>query len=205
MTSPRTGPLRCYRTIVVDPPWPQKAGGPLKGGHGEGFVGTTHSQPMPYPTLAIPQIAALRVDKLASPDGCHLYLWATNRFLPEAFSIVRAWKFQYSTTLVWAKAPIGAGLGGCYGISTEYVVYARCGRLREKQRIGTTWFNWKRPYNSAGKPMHSAKPLDFYKMVETVNHPARLEMFARQGRPDWDVWGDQAPDAIHLPVLGGAA
>jgi len=23
-----------YRTLVVDPPWPQKGAGPLKGGHG---------------------------------------------------------------------------------------------------------------------------------------------------------------------------
>lgn len=194
-----------YRTLVIDPPWPQKRGGPLKGGHGEGFVGTTGSQPMPYGTLTVEQIAALRVAELADPAGCHLYLWTTNRFLPDAYRVLAAWGFRYSTTLVWAKAPIGAGLGGAYGISTEFAVYGRRGRLREQCRIGSTWFSWKRPYNAAGKPMHSAKPGEFYAMCERVNHAPRLEMFARRPRPGWDVFGDECPDSVELPGLDGAA
>lgn len=194
-----------YRTIAVDPPWPQKGGGPLRGGHGKGFVGTAGSQPMPYATMTVDQIAALNVRELADPAGCHLYLWTTNRFLPDAYAVLRAWGFKYSTTLVWAKAPIGAGLGGAYGISTEYMVYGRRGVLREQQRVGTTWFHWKRPYDERGKPMHSAKPREFYDMAESVNHPARLEMFARRPRAGWDLWGDQAPDAVELDVLGRAS
>lgn len=197
--------MATYRTIVVDPPWPQKGGGPLKGGHGKGFVGTTGSQPLPYSVMPVVEIAAMPVRDLADPEGCHLYLWATNRFLPDAYAVAKAWGFKYSTTLVWAKAPIDAGLGGAYGISTEYMVYARRGALREKQRIGTTWFHWKRPYDERGKPMHSAKPNEFYEMAEKVNHAARLEMFARRPRAGWDLWGDQAPGAVDLPVLRGAA
>src|ERR1700761_3266563 len=127
MTSPRQC-ADAYKTIVVDPPWPQKGGGPLKGGHGEGFVGTTGSQPMPYQTMTVAQIAALRVKELADSDGCHLYLWTTNRFVDDAFDVVKAWGFTYSTLLTWAKKPMGGGLGGAYGISSEYILFARRGK-----------------------------------------------------------------------------
>ncbi len=95
-----------YRTIVADPPWPQKGGGSLKGR--EGFLDAGGpSLALPYHTMTVEEIAALEVP--AGPDA-HLYLWTTSGFLRDAFRVVEAWGFRYSTTLVWAKAPIGHGL-----------------------------------------------------------------------------------------------
>lgn len=156
---------------------------------------------MPYATMPVDDISRLRVDRLVHPDGCHLYLWTTNGFIDDAFDIVRAWGFRYSTLLVWAKTPMGGGLGGAYGISTEFCVYARRGRLPATSRVRGTWFNWKRPYDDRGKPMHSAKPPEFFRMVEDVSPGPRLEMFARRERAGWDLWGDQAPAGIFAPVL----
>jgi N6-adenosine-specific RNA methylase IME4 len=190
-----------YSTLVVDPPWPQKGGGPLAGGHAEGFIGTAGSRPMPYATMSVPQIAAMPIADVAAKDA-HLYMWTTNRFLPDAFAVMAAWGFRYSTTIVWGKAPIGAGLGGAHGIATEFVLFGRRGNLRATGRIGRNWFTWKRPYNAQGKPMHSAKPPEFYtEVVEPVSPGPRLEMFARRARPGWDVWGDQAPGSVHIPAL----
>jgi N6-adenosine-specific RNA methylase IME4 len=154
--------------------------------------------------MTVEQISALPISDLAHPDGAHLYLWTTNGFLPAAFDVLTAWGFCYSTTLVWAKTPMGGGLGGAFGISTEYVLYARRGRVQAADRVRGTWFNWKRPYDERGKPMHSAKPPEFY-VAERVSLAPRLEMFARRARDGWDVWGDQAPGAIDLPALGGVA
>lgn len=189
-----------YRTIVVDPPWPQKGGGTLRGREGW-HDAQGASLPMKYATMTVDQIAALPVRALADPSGCHLYLWTTSRFLRDAFDVLDAWGFRYSTTLTWAKAPMGGGLGGAYGISTEFIVYGRRGALAERERVRGTWFQWKRPYDERGKPMHSAKPPEFYAMAERVNHAPRLELFARRARLGWDVWGDQAPDAVRLPAL----
>jgi N6-adenosine-specific RNA methylase IME4 len=189
-----------YRTIVVDPPWPQNGGGPLKGGHAEGFIGTRGSQPMPYPVMSLPKIASMDITSLADPTGCHLYLWTTNGFLPAAFSIVDGWGFRYSTLLVWAKNPMGGGLGGAYGISTEYCLFARKGNCATTSRIRGTWFNWKRPYDERGKPRHSAKPTAFYDMVKTVSPGPYVELFARQSRAEWDTWGDQTPNALNLDM-----
>lgn len=187
-----------YRCIVVDPPWPQKGGGTLRGREGW-HDAQGASLPMKYNTMTIPEIASMRVADVAAPEA-HLYLWATNGFLNEAFDVIAAWGFRYSTTLVWAKKPMGGGLGGAYGISTEFCLYARRGSLAPLARVRGTWFNWKRPYDERGKPMHSAKPPEFYEMVETVTPGPRLELFARRARPGWDAWGDQAPGAVDLPL-----
>jgi N6-adenosine-specific RNA methylase IME4 len=187
-----------YRCIVTDPPWPQKSAGSLRGP--KGFGGARGlSKPMPYKTMTIADIAALPVAQLADPTGCHLYMWTTNRFLFDAGRILEAWGFTYSTTLVWAKRPMGGGLGGSYGISTEYVLFARRGSLPALSRVKGTWFTWKRPY-LGGKPMHSGKPEGFYVMAEAVSPGPRLDMFARRGRMGWDCWGDQAPGSIELPA-----
>jgi N6-adenosine-specific RNA methylase IME4 len=39
---------------------------------------------------------------------------------------------------------------------------------------------------------HSRKPDRVYEFVELYHAARKLEMFARETRPGWDVWGDQA-------------
>jgi N6-adenosine-specific RNA methylase IME4 len=107
-----------YRTIAIDPPWPQKGGGTLRGREGW-HDAQGASLPMKYTTMSIERIAALPVGDLVHPDGCHLYLWVTNGFLPAAFDVLASWGFRYSTTLTWAKTPMGGGLGGALGINQE--------------------------------------------------------------------------------------
>lgn len=190
------GPIRRYQTIVVDPPWPQKGGGSLKGR--EGFLDAGGpSLPMPYRTMSLRDIGDLYPP--AMPDA-HLYLWTTSRFLEAAFDVLRGWEFDYSTTLVWAKAPIGKGLGGAYGIATEFVLFGRRGSLPALSKVGRNWFDWKRHYDERGKPQHSAKPEEFYAMVEQVSPGPYLDMFARRPRLGWDVWGDEAPGSVEIPA-----
>lgn len=187
-----------YLTIAADPPWPQKGAGPLTGREGFGDAKGA-SKEMPYPTMSVADIASLPVADLVAPNA-HLYLWTTNRFLADAFVVMKAWGFDYSTTLVWAKAPMGGGLGGCYGISTEYILFGRRGSLPALSKVGRTWFNWKRPYDHRGKPKHSAKPGEFYDMVRDVSPGPHLELFAREPREGWDVWGNEV-DGVDLPGL----
>lgn len=195
--------MTAYRTIVMDPPWPQKGGGTLRGREGW-HDAQGASLPMKYATMTIPQLAVLPVRDLAHPDGAHLYLWTTNGFLEDAYYVARVWGFKPSTLPVWAKTPMGGGLGGAYGISTEYCLFARWGKLAPLRRQVGTWWNWKRPYDERGKPMHSAKPPEFYDLVSSVSPGPRLELFARRARNGWDVWGDQAPGAVELPALQAA-
>lgn len=184
-----------FRTIVADPPWPMKGAGPLRGREGFSDAICAASKPMPYSTMSIEEICSLEIP--AEKDA-HLYVWTTNAFLADAFRVVDAWGFKYSTTLVWAKAPMGGGLGGCYGIATEYVLFARRGTLPATSRVGRNWFNWKRPYDSRGKPKHSAKPAEFFSLVESVSPGPYLEMFARSPRPGWAVWGNEVQSDVEI-------
>ncbi len=186
-----------YRTIMADPPWDVKAG-PLCGR--EGFLDCHKGQtrPLAYPTMTIEAMKALKVGRLANPDGAHLYLCTINRYVEEAYELARAWGFTPSTMLVWAKNTMGGGLGGAFGLSTEFILFARRGKLPTLQREPGSWFNWKRPYDERGKPKHSAKPADLYQLIERVSPGPRLELFARMHRPGWDCWGNEvvAPLAV---------
>lgn len=183
-----------FSTVVVDPPWQTTAGRTLGGyirnaaGQQPFVVRQNAARQLAYPSLSVAEIAALPIP--AAP-AAHLYLWTINRYLTDAFAILRGWGFQYSTTLVWAKRPMGGGLGGPFGLATEFVLFGRRGRLSTQARIGRNWFDWKRPYTAAGKPKHSAKPPEFFQMIEHVSPGPYLEMFARQPREGWTVWGDE--------------
>jgi N6-adenosine-specific RNA methylase IME4 len=190
-----------YATIVADPPWKVAAGRTI----GDYVRGKDGSQPfgvrnnaarkLSYPSMSVAEISALHVP---AADNAHLYLWTINAYLEEAFQVVKAWGFKYSTTLVWAKAPMGGGLGGCYGLATEYVLFCRRGTLAANGRIPINWFDWPRPYDERGKPKHSAKPPSFFSMVKAMSPGPHLEMFARAPREDWDVWGNEVQSDVTL-------
>jgi len=118
-----------FATIVADPPWEVKAGRPLgdyvlDGGRQLFGARGQRARNTKYPSMTVAEIAALPVANIAADDS-HLYLWTINRYLDDAFDVARAWGFRPSTVLTWAKNPMGGGLGGCYGISTEFVLFCR--------------------------------------------------------------------------------
>jgi N6-adenosine-specific RNA methylase IME4 len=192
-----------YCTLVVDPPWSGFGAGPPCGREGFGDA-TGASRPMPYDTMTDGAIASMNISSIANEDA-HLYLWTVNAKIEAAYDIVRAWGFKPSTLLTWAKNPMGGGLGSdAYGLSSEYILFARRGRLKPLSRVGRSWFNWKRPYDERGKPRHSAKPPEFYEMAAQVSPGPCIEVFARDYRAGWDAWGHEAPDdsAVLLRLIG---
>lgn len=151
-----------------------------------------------YPSMSVDAIKAMRVTDVAATDA-HLYLWTTNGYLRDAFDVAQAWGFQYSTTLVWAKKIMGGGLGGAFGISTEFLLFCRRGSLAHQRKHEGTWFDFKRPYDLRGKPNHSAKPGEFYAVIEGVSPGPYLEIFARKNRLGWDAWGNECL-SVNLPL-----
>src|SRR5205823_5918845 len=85
-----------FGTIYADPPW-EYDNGVSRG------AASRH-----YLTMSLDEIAEMPVGKLAAP-ACHLHLWATSSFLPDAFDILRAWGFTYKAQFVWAKSQMGVG------------------------------------------------------------------------------------------------
>ena len=193
-----------FRCIVADPPWKVKAGRDLGGyvvENGKQVWDGTHqiARDLKYPAMTVEEICRLPVAKLAEEDS-HLYIWTINKYIEQTYAVARAWGFTPSTMLVWAKTPFGSGLGGAYGVSTEYMLFCRRGKLPAKTRVTGTWFNWKRPYNEAGKPQHSAKPPAFQEMVESVSPGPYLELFARRNRHGWSSWGNEVVNDVEMPA-----
>jgi N6-adenosine-specific RNA methylase IME4 len=187
-----------YRTIVADPPWNVMAG-PLRGGVPWKFGPPSNfgpSEKLDYPSMSVDEIAALPVAREAADTNCALYLWTINAYVEAAYQVARAWGFKPSTLLVWAKNPMGGGLGGAFGITTEYCLYARKGSPTERRTTGT-WFNWKRHYVN-GKPSHSSKPDAFFDLVQQVSEGPFLELFARRERMFWDSWGNESANTASL-------
>jgi N6-adenosine-specific RNA methylase IME4 len=143
-----------------------------------------------YPSMTLPEIAALPIQELAETDA-HLYIWTTQRYLEHTPGLVRQWGFEPSTVLTWCKPPTGFSLGGTFGKSSEFVVFARRGKLAAKTRTNRDWWEWSRG-------QHSAKPEAFLDLVESVSPGPYLELFARRQRLGWDTWGDEALEHVSL-------
>jgi N6-adenosine-specific RNA methylase IME4 len=178
-------PYGGYRTIVADPPW--KYGKWGKGSDASAFAGKPQNkdEPLPYPYMNTSDIEALGVSRIAA-ESCDLYLWATQKYLPAAFDVLKAWGFKYCQTLTWCKKPRGTGQGGLYCPTTEFCLLARKGKMpKGKKRLDTTWWEVKRPMR------HSQKPEHFQDIIELQSDGPRIELFARRNRPGWDVWGNE--------------
>lgn len=161
-----------FQTIVIDPPWDWGD---------EGDVNQFGRAKPDYFTMPIEEIEALPVGKIAD-DNCHLYLWVTNRSLPKAFRLIDAWGFRYVTCLTWCKPSFG--MGNYFRGSTEQVLFCVKGSQPIKRHDVGTWFSAERG------DRHSAKPDEFYKIVESCSYGPYIDVFGRDGREGWVVWGE---------------
>jgi N6-adenosine-specific RNA methylase IME4 len=187
-----------FKTIVADPPWiyAMSRGTDMadyKSPDGCDRRKSNKARKMPYSMMSVEEIKALPVAELAD-ENCELYLWTTQKYLPEAFGVAEAWGFRYCGTLTWCKPPRGNKMGGLYCPTTEFLVHARRGKMPQgKTRQDSTWWNVKRPHNS-----HSSKPENFTDMIEAMSDAPRLEMFARRQRLGWQTWGNEALNHVEL-------
>ena len=164
-----------FATIVCDPPWDW-------GDEGD-CDQLGRAQPT-YATMPIEKLLELSVGDLADVD-CHIYLWITNRSLPKGFALLEKWGFRYITALTWCKPSFG--MGNYFRGSTEQVLFGVRGSQPLKRKDVGTWF--AAPRGPAG---HSSKPVEFYDLVESCSPGPYLEMFARNNRDGWNVWGADA-------------
>lgn len=168
---------RKYKTIYEDPPWMESGGGKIKRG------ADRH-----YPLMKTEDIKKLPVKDLIDESGCHLYLWTTNNFLPQALEVVQAWGFEYITLVTWNKDRIG--LGQYFRGNTEHCIFASTKKrlpykvIDGKRQQGTTGFYEK-------KTEHSRKPEHMRAMIEKISYGDRIELFARETAAGWDCWGNE--------------
>jgi N6-adenosine-specific RNA methylase IME4 len=163
-----------FRVIVADPPWP----------YASRADDATHRARNPYPDMTLEAIRDKGEEVRArAADDCVLWLWTTNAFLREGFTVLDAWGFDQKTMLTWVKTQMGTG-DWLRGI-TEHCLLAIKGKPLVTLTNQTTAL-------IAPRGKHSAKPVEFYALVESLCPGAKLEMFARAKREGWKQWGAEA-------------
>ncbi len=170
-------PDKKYNIIYADPAWEVK--------RGCDWNSNGKTRPLPYPTMSLDEIKALPVKNISDKD-CKLFLWTINKYLDDAFDVMRDWGFKYSTTLVWTKKPRGLGLGGTFTTNAEYLLFGYKGKQKAIKKNDSCWWELPRSY-------HSKKP-DFFRNLisQTYNeNEKKIELFARQRFDGWDCWGNE--------------
>ena len=168
---------------MIDPPWQQKMMPVLK-------RRPQAATKLPYPTMTLKEITDLPVHELAG-DNCHLWLWTTNRFLPDAFPIIEAWGFKYMQVITWVKK---SGCGMYWLGTTQPLLFAYKDKCKfPLAKLKPTHFITSPPR------VHSQKPNASYDLIEAISPEPRLELFARHKRLGWDCWGNEVDSDIELP------
>lgn len=172
-------PAGPFDLIMADPPWAYKNWS--KKGEGKGAAGQ-------YSCLSLDDIASIPVASIAAPD-CLLWLWATNPLLPDAFAVLNAWGFTFKTAGHWCKqnpqtGKLGFGTGYILRSAGEPFLIGTRGKPKTTRSVRSVVLGPRRE--------HSRKPDEGFAAAEALMPGARrVELFSRQPRDGWSVWGDQ--------------
>ena len=168
-------PVGKFRTIIVDPPWEvDKIVREVR----------PNQYDFDYATMSVEKIKLLPISDLAYKDGCHLYLWTTQRYLPIAFDILREWDFNYVFTMVWHKSG-GFQPSGLPQYNCEFVLFGRKGSLDflDTKNFSTCFSGERRE--------HSRKPAEFDNLVRRVSPEPRLDYFSREVKEGFVSYGNE--------------
>ena len=168
-----------FDLIVADPPWLFR----LHSADGEAKSPQAH-----YQCCGLDWIKALHVGHLARQHSW-LFLWVTAPLLPEGLEVMKAWGFEYRSRLSWRKVTAGGKprMGCGYIVRTlhEDVLIGALGNPKRAKPLPSLFDGVARE--------HSRKPDEFYTLVEKfAPDAARLDMFGRQSRPGWTVFGNES-------------
>ncbi|MCK9417295.1 MT-A70 family methyltransferase [Candidatus Dojkabacteria bacterium] len=175
-----------YNTIVIDPPWTVKNN--LK----DVRYYRSGDHRMPYSQMTDREIMMLPIDKIAN-DNCDLFIWSITSKIPVCFDLLKWWGFKYIDFFAWDKE-IGVPVNGIYR-SVEWVVYGYKGKMgiNKKGKFINSMIREKRT-------VHSRKPDVFYETLKSNTKHLRLDMFAREKRDGFHVWGNEVESDISLQL-----
>lgn len=201
-------PIKKYGVIYADPEWE--------------FITRSENgldRAPGYPVSPLADIMARRVGDIAA-DDCVLFLWATVPMLIEAFMVAEAWGFmvlgrdpvtgnmtidkhrsRYVSNWDWVKDKAITGYWG-RGRHEHLLIFTKGNPVAPAPGTQPTSViecpDFTEPGVAAAKPWkegeHSAKPELFAEWIERLFPDApKIELNARQARPGWDIWGNEAP------------
>lgn len=196
-------PRARYRVIYADPPWQFKTyseKGRRRLPDWKPYKGASAQH---YETMTLSDLCSLPVGDIATKDAA-LFIWVVQPMLPEAMRVIEAWGFKFKTVaFCWIKMP-----GSWADISDQLSLIPT--RVRPRLGLGyhtrsgmeQCWLavrgkGYKRAQLGIEQVLHaplrehSRKPDEIAeRIVKLTGHVPRIELFARNFRTGWDVWGD---------------
>ena len=164
-------PKGVFDVILADPAWSY-----------DWNISESRSLENHYQTMELEDICNLEIP---SADNAVLFLWATTARLNFAFEVIEAWGFTYKTSMVWVKDKIGMG----YYVRNqhEFVLIATKGSIGVPEPRNRPSSVFESP-----RTRHSEKPTIIHDLIEQM-YPGGtyLELFARDARENWIVWGNE--------------
>ena len=181
--------VKKYNIIYADPPWAYRNMGNIQA--------IAQAQ---YNTMNNEDICNLPVQKICE-DNCILFLWATFPKIQEALDVIKAWGFEYKTIgFNWVKTnPVNGkpffGVGWYTKSNAEVCLIGVKGKSPKVSNSVSSVIIEPR-----GK--HSKKPDSVRnKIVEFCGDIPRIELFARDKKEGWDIWGNELNSDIDLFAL----
>ena len=185
-----------YRVLYVDIPWQYVTWS----GKGKGKSPDNH-----YQTMTLEQVKALPVRDLCHPDGVLMHFWVIDSHVELALDVIKSWGFTYKTVgFYWVKTgkdgltlPIGTGFWTRANPEHAYETYFGEDEQQVERSFLATWRQPKRVAKDvrrlvmAPRREHSRKPDEIPPEIMRLTHGPYLELFGRQSREGWTVWGNQ--------------
>lgn len=189
-----------YKVLVADPAWPFKDKLP---GAGRGAAKN-------YKTQSISEIMRMELPPLA--DDCALFLWRVASMQQEALDVIKAWGFRPpEREVIWLKKTREGrrwfGMGRVVRAEHEVCLIAIKGHPHVQNHSVRSTFTTeealvqlapdfeglsaKVPDGVNGKYRHSAKPEEFFDIVECLFPGPYAEINARRHRAGWHCTGNE--------------
>lgn len=201
-----------FRTVLLDPPWPEQGGGKIKRGADRHypFVGVPGNQ-IKTATMMTEVIKSCAYWNQIEPDA-HMFMWVTSNYVEAGLDIIKRFGFTYKRHFVWVKTrmdvgsrsalelgpqdeldietdDLAFGMGQYARGADELLLFAVRG---DGYAVRTDAKNIRSVF-CAPPSIHSRKPKESYELVEARSRGPYLELFARSERPGWVSWGNEIP------------
>jgi len=159
-----------YDIVVIDPPWK----------YDREYDPASNRIASPYPEMNYQELTRLYIP---GKEDSIIWLWTTQKFILEAFRLLKEWEYEYKAILIWDKEKMG--IGYWLRMQCEFCLLGINGKpLWDTKTI--------RDIIREPRREHSRKPEGFYKMIDKNFIGKKLDYFSRQKRKGWDNFGAEA-------------
>lgn len=184
-----------YNIILADPPWKQNKGGLRKSRPNQGRL-------LDYSTMTLSDIHNVLqyFSENFSDEKCNFFVWTIDKYLFQTESIMKDIGYTLHARIIWDKLN-GIAPAFTLRFSHEYILwFYKKGSMYPVSKLSRGKY---RDVIQEASTVHSKKPIACYKMIENLFPSAKkLELFARNKRTGWDVWGNEVNSDITYTYVG---